>query len=94
MCVTMFFQELHVILDAATKGIVYFSLGAIQESEQLSPTLLQTLTDAFREMPYTVLWKIANTSMINKPDNVITSAWFPQQQILGKILSYGVCYAT
>lgn len=75
------------MLDAATKGIIYFSLGAIQESEQLSPHMLQTLTDAFKELPYTVLWKIANTTMLNKPDNVISSAWFPQQQILGEILN-------
>lgn len=74
------------MLDEATKGVIYFSLGAVQESEQLSPHILQTLTDAFRELPFTVLWKITNTTMINKPDNVITSAWFPQQEVLGKII--------
>lgn len=84
------FQDLQAKLDEATKGIIYFSLGAIQESEQLSQYMLQTLTDAFKELPFTVLWKIANTTMINKPDNVITSAWFPQQQVLGEI-SYIFC---
>lgn len=64
--------------------MVYFSVGAIQEAEQLSPQILQSLADAFRELPYTILWKIGNTTMINKSSNVIAEAWFPQQQILGK----------
>ncbi|KAJ2944738.1 hypothetical protein O0L34_g1626 [Tuta absoluta] len=75
-------QNLKSVLDAATKGVIYFSIGAIQESETLAPQLLQTLADAFRELPYTVLWKIGNTTAFNKPDNVIAGAWFPQQEIL------------
>ncbi|KAJ8714007.1 hypothetical protein PYW08_007627 [Mythimna loreyi] len=75
-------QELLTLLDSSTKGAVYFSLGAIQEAEQLSTAVLQTLADAFGELPFTVLWKIANTTMIKKPDNVFTKPWFPQQQVL------------
>lgn len=80
----MSFQSLKSVLDAATKGVVYFSLGAIQESEQLSKFMLKTLADAFRELPFTVLWKIGNTTMFEKPDNVIAQTWFPQQEVLGK----------
>ncbi|XP_023940406.2 UDP-glycosyltransferase UGT5-like [Bicyclus anynana] len=76
-------EDLKALLDSASKGVVYFSLGAFQESEHLSPQLLQTLADAFRELPYLVLWKIGNTTMINDlPDNIISSQWFPQQEIL------------
>nr|XP_032521190.1 UDP-glucuronosyltransferase 2B31-like isoform X1 [Danaus plexippus plexippus] len=75
-------DDLNGILDSATKGAIYFSLGALQESEHLSDNILQTLADAFRELPYLVLWKIGNTTMINKPDNVLANAWFPQQEIL------------
>ncbi|CAH0728329.1 unnamed protein product, partial [Brenthis ino] len=74
--------DLKSILDSATKGVVYFSLGALQEPEHLSSSVLQTLTDAFRELPFLVLWKFGNTTMINKPDNVITNMWFPQQEVL------------
>nr|ACZ97419.2 UGT34A1 [Zygaena filipendulae] len=74
--------DLKTVLDSATKGVVYFSLGTIQESEQLSPILLQTLADAFGELPYTVLWKIGNTSMIKLSENVIAYPWFPQQEVL------------
>ncbi|XP_022115659.2 UDP-glycosyltransferase UGT5-like [Pieris rapae] len=75
-------QGLKEILDSATKGVVYFSIGALQEPEHLSTNILQTLTDVFRELPFVVLWKIGNTTMINRPDNVITNFWFPQQEIL------------
>ncbi|XP_072929900.1 UDP-glucosyltransferase 2-like [Epargyreus clarus] len=75
-------ENLKVLLDSATNGAVYFSLGAIQESEHLSPQVLQTLSEAFRELPFTVLWKIGNITMINKPDNVYADNWFPQQEIL------------
>ncbi|XP_049877723.1 UDP-glucosyltransferase 2-like [Pectinophora gossypiella] len=75
-------QNLQATLDAAKKGVIYFSLGAVQESEALAPRLLKTLSEAFRELPFTVLWKIGNTTAFDKPDNVITGAWFPQQEVL------------
>ncbi|XP_050551376.1 UDP-glycosyltransferase UGT5-like [Spodoptera frugiperda] len=75
-------KDLQNLLDSATKGVIYFSLGAIQEAEQLSPSLLQTLAEAFSEVPYTVLWRIDDTTMIKKPDNVFTKSWYPQQEVL------------
>lgn len=78
-----YLQDLKSILDSAAKGVVYFNLGALQEPEHLSSSILQTLTDAFKELPFLVLWKFGNTTMINKPDNVITNMWFPQQEVLG-----------
>lgn len=80
-----FLQNLQTFLDSATKGVVYFSLGALQEPENLAPSILSTLADAFREVPYTVLWKIGNVTMINKSDNVFAQIWFPQQEILGEL---------
>ncbi|XP_038206775.1 UDP-glycosyltransferase UGT5-like [Zerene cesonia] len=75
-------QDLKIILDSAPKGVIYFSFGAIQEPEHLSTSILQTLADAFREMPFTILWKIGNATVVNLPENVITNVWFPQQEIL------------
>ncbi|CAK1553899.1 unnamed protein product [Leptosia nina] len=75
-------QGLKDVLDSAAKGVIYFSFGALQEAEHLSANILQTITDAFRELPFLVLWKIGNTTMINKPENVLTDVWFPQQEIL------------
>jgi UDP:flavonoid glycosyltransferase YjiC (YdhE family) len=70
-------------LDAATKGAVYFSLGALQESEQLAPSILQTLSEVFSELPYTILWRMANTTVVNIPNNVVAKPWFTQQDVLG-----------
>lgn len=70
-------------LDASKNGAIYFSIGADQESEDLSPHILQTLADAFSQLPFTVLWKIGNVTAFNKPDNVIAHPWFPQQEVLG-----------
>ncbi|KAJ8723942.1 hypothetical protein PYW07_007922 [Mythimna separata] len=75
-------QEWLTILDSSTRGAVYFSLGVMQGAEQLPTSVLQTLADVFGELPYTVLWKTDNTTKINKPDNVYTNSWFPQQQVL------------
>ncbi|CAG4953743.1 unnamed protein product [Parnassius apollo] len=74
--------ELKSLMDSATKGVIYFSLGALQQSQQLAPEVLNVLVDAFKEVPFMVLWKISNATVINKPDNVITQAWFPQQEVL------------
>lgn len=77
-------QNLQNILDTSKKGVIYFSLGTVQESEDLSRTTLQAIMDAFGELPYTVLFKIGNTTIIKKPDNVIADVWYPQQQVLGE----------
>ncbi|XP_026315009.1 UDP-glucuronosyltransferase 2B15-like [Hyposmocoma kahamanoa] len=74
-------KSLKTALDAARKGAIYFTIGAVQESEELAPHILQTLADAFSQLPFTVLWKIENVT-INKPDNVIAHPWFPQQEVL------------
>lgn len=87
-------QNLQNILDTSKKGVVYFSLGTVQESEDLSRLTLQSIMDAFGELPYTFLFKIGNTTMIKKPDNVIADLWFPQQQILGEFKKNPFCRST
>nr|ACN39598.1 UDP-glucosyl transferase [Bombyx mori] len=75
-------QNLQSLLDSQTKGVIYFSLGTLQEAEKLSVKTLQVFADAFRELPFTVLWKIGKMSTLKLSDNVITDVWFPQQQLL------------
>ncbi|KAK5638206.1 hypothetical protein RI129_012501 [Pyrocoelia pectoralis] len=75
-------KELKVKLDSATNGFIYFSLGSIaRRDEFLSPGSIDVLMATFAELPYTVLWKF-DEQLTNKPDNVILSKWFPQQDIL------------
>ncbi|KAK4872740.1 hypothetical protein RN001_014769 [Aquatica leii] len=74
-------KELKEILDAADNGFIYFSLGSNVKSKDMSKYTLNIFMDTFAELPYTVLWKFENDSMYNKPKNVITSQWFPQQDV-------------
>nr|QBK47162.1 UDP-glycosyltransferase UGT34A8 [Chilo suppressalis] len=74
--------DLKIALDTATKGAIYFSLGAMQDSENLAAPILQTLIDVFGELPFTVLWRMGNTTAVNLPRNVVARPWFPQQDVL------------
>ncbi|CAG9789293.1 unnamed protein product [Diatraea saccharalis] len=74
--------DLKTTLDSATKGVIYFSLGAIQDSEHLAVPLLQIITDVFRKLPFTVLWRIGNATAIDMPPNVVAKPWFAQQAVL------------
>ncbi|KAF5307253.1 hypothetical protein FQR65_LT06969 [Abscondita terminalis] len=75
-------KELQNMLDRSVQGVIYFSLGSIVKSKQMSKENLQSIIDAFKELPYTVLWKFEDEDFPNKPDNVIISKWFPQQDVL------------
>ncbi|KAF5307255.1 hypothetical protein FQR65_LT06971 [Abscondita terminalis] len=75
-------EELQNLLDRSTQGAIYFSLGSNVKSNQMSEEILNSINNAFKELPYTVLWKFEDEHLSNKPDNVIISKWFPQQDVL------------
>ncbi|KAK4872736.1 hypothetical protein RN001_014765 [Aquatica leii] len=74
-------EKLRAVLDASQNGFIYFSLGSNVKSEILSNDKQKLFMETFAELPYTVLWKFENDSWPNKPKNVYTSKWFPQQDI-------------
>ncbi|KAK4872739.1 hypothetical protein RN001_014768 [Aquatica leii] len=74
-------KELKNLLDAAENGFIYFSLGSNFKSKNLSKGTRDVLIETFAELPYTVLWKFEEDNIPNKPKNLITSKWFPQQDI-------------
>lgn len=76
-------QDLQKILDEAKNGVVYLSLGSNVKSAQLSQAKINAFLEAFRELPYTVLWKWENETLPGKPANVHISKWLPQQDVLG-----------
>ncbi|KAF5301858.1 hypothetical protein FQR65_LT08690 [Abscondita terminalis] len=73
--------ELKNTLDAAKHGFIYFSLGSNVKSKDLSKETRDVILETFSEIPYTVLWKFESDELPNKPKNVITSKWFPQQDV-------------
>lgn len=75
-------NDLQSLLDKSTIGVIYFSLGSNAKSKHISTHILHAIVDVFKELPYTILWKFENEDLLNKPDNVIISKWFPQQDVL------------
>ncbi|KAK5648509.1 hypothetical protein RI129_003401 [Pyrocoelia pectoralis] len=75
-------KDLQQSLDKATEGVVYFSLGSNVRSANLSLELREKIMKGLSELPYKVLWKWEEDQLPNQPKNVITSKWFPQQDLL------------
>ncbi|KAF2889863.1 hypothetical protein ILUMI_16310, partial [Ignelater luminosus] len=73
--------DLQQQLDKAKDGFIYFSLGSNIKSERLSENTRKILLETFSELPYLVLWKFEEENLPGKPDNVMISKWFPQQDI-------------
>ncbi|KAF5275157.1 hypothetical protein FQA39_LY18664 [Lamprigera yunnana] len=71
-------MEVKNVLDAATQGFIYFSLGSNAKSKYLSKEMHQIVLGTFAELPYSILWKYEEDVLENKPENVIISKWLPQ----------------
>ncbi|KAK4872335.1 hypothetical protein RN001_014364 [Aquatica leii] len=74
--------KLKTILDSASDGFIYFSLGTNVKSKDTSDNLCQSILEAFAELPYTVLWKYDSDNFSNKPKNVYILKWVPQTDVL------------
>ncbi|XP_015437575.1 PREDICTED: UDP-glucuronosyltransferase 3A2-like [Dufourea novaeangliae] len=75
-------EDLKEILDKATSGFIYFSMGSNVKISQLPMKVRNAILASFAELPYTVIWK-SEIAVDNKPNNVIIRNWLPQQEILG-----------
>lgn len=70
------------LLDNATDGVIYFSLGSNIKSTQLPENTRNALLRTFSKLKQQVLWKWEDKSLPGKPNNVFISDWFPQDDIL------------
>ncbi|KAM7361141.1 UDP-glucosyltransferase 2-like [Cochliomyia hominivorax] len=75
-------QDLQTLMDNATEGAIYFSMGSNLKSKDISPETLKIFMDTFRELKVKVFWKFEAESLPNKPDNVIIRKWYPQPSVL------------
>ncbi|XP_018565801.2 UDP-glucuronosyltransferase 2B16-like [Anoplophora glabripennis] len=73
--------ELQEYLDSATNGVIYFSLGSIISSKQLSNTTKEVILKTFSQLPYHILWKY-DKEVVNTPSNLKIMKWIPQQDLL------------
>jgi hypothetical protein len=63
--------------------VIYFSLGSLVRAETLPKDKLEAFISVFSELPQRVVWKIDD--IVGLPDNVRTSKWYPQFEILSKL---------
>ncbi|KAF5287790.1 hypothetical protein FQA39_LY15726 [Lamprigera yunnana] len=75
-------EKIQKTLDSATQGFIYFSLGSNAKSKDLSKETQKVILDTFAELPYVILWKFEEEGIIEKSENVITSKWLPQLNVL------------
>ncbi|KAK4872336.1 hypothetical protein RN001_014365 [Aquatica leii] len=75
-------KKLKIILDSASKGFIYFSLGTNVKSKDLPDSLRQAILETFTELPYTVLWKCDLDNFSNKSSNIVIEKWVPQTDVL------------
>ncbi|OWR54771.1 UDP-glucosyltransferase precursor [Danaus plexippus plexippus] len=78
-------QNLQSIMDNATHGVIYFSMGSNLRSNHFPDEIKQSLLKIFGKLNQTVLWKFEE-DLPNRPSNVHILQWAPQQSILGKML--------
>lgn len=66
------------------KEVIYFSLGSNIQYENLDKKAVETMAEAFSEIPYQIIWKFNFDNFTHKFSNVHIFKWLPQQDILRK----------
>ncbi|XP_044733441.1 UDP-glycosyltransferase UGT5-like [Chrysoperla carnea] len=75
-------KDIQEFIDNSTQDVIYFSFGSMMKGSSIPEKDRLMFIDAFKELPYKVLWKFENESLISKPDNVMIRQWMPQFDIL------------
>lgn len=78
-------NDLQTVLDAATNGVILFSLGTNVRSDKLGEERIGKIIKALGKLSsYTFLWKFETKDMlsVDLPTNLIIRDWMPQNDIL------------
>ena len=70
------------IEESGENGVIFVSFGSVLKASTMADSLRQKLLTVFRKLKQRILWKWESEEMEGKPDNVMLSKWFPQQDIL------------
>ncbi|XP_046659554.1 UDP-glycosyltransferase UGT5-like isoform X1 [Homalodisca vitripennis] len=74
-------QVMKEFLDDGKRGVIYLSLGSILPDNLLPQQFFDNFINAFRRLPYKVLWK-TKSNFAKLPGKIFTSDWTPQQDVL------------
>lgn len=75
-------DEMRKFVEEAVHGVVYFSMGSNLQSANLPIQTRNDLLQAFAKLKQRVLWKWEVPDLPGKPENVMISKWFPQDDVL------------
>jgi len=74
-------SDMRTFVEEARYGTILVTFGAAVST--LPTTLVQKFVSAFRRLDgYSIVWRLNNTYNIELPDNVMTSHWLPQNDLL------------
>ncbi|XP_028025309.1 UDP-glucuronosyltransferase 2B7-like [Bombyx mandarina] len=74
-------EDLKKVMDGASNGVIYFSMGSNLKSKEMPDMLKKELIKMFSDLKYTVLWKFEE-EFFDLPENVHMVKWAPQHSIL------------
>lgn len=75
-------SRLQRFLDEATDGVIYFSMGSIIRSSEMSQEKFHAFHNVFKSLRQRVLWKFDSNENTEIAPNVMISKWFPQEAVL------------
>ncbi|OWR42090.1 UDP-glycosyltransferase UGT42A2 precursor [Danaus plexippus plexippus] len=75
-------RDIEKFLSSAKHGAIYVSFGSNLKSSLMSEKRRQAFLDAFKKIPQKILWKLENGTLPDGNDNILTSSWFPQLDVL------------
>lgn len=76
-------DDIQKFMDEATEGVVYVSFGSVLQGALVPKDKQEALLNAFGKLKQRVLWKWESKDMKEKPANVMTKDFLPQQDVLG-----------
>ncbi|XP_057670660.1 UDP-glycosyltransferase UGT5-like [Diorhabda carinulata] len=74
-------QEMEKFISEAKHGVIYMSMGSTIRGDTFPKSKQMIFLNVFSRLPQRVIWKW-ESEMENKPDNVMTTRWAPQKDIL------------
>lgn len=77
-------HDINQFIMKGKKGAVLLALGTNMRSDELGPVAINSIVEAFRQLPdYNFIWKFETTEMLkNMPANLMIKDWLPQNDIL------------
>ncbi|XP_053684618.1 UDP-glycosyltransferase UGT5-like [Sabethes cyaneus] len=75
-------EDIQKFIDNSEHGVIYFSMGSMLKGCNFPVEKRNAFIKAFSKLKENVLWKYENTSLPDKPKNVLIKQWMPQNDIL------------